>query len=327
MRRTVGALCVTVLTAWSSRAAAQSVDSLTKLLRSRDVHIRGDAVARLAMLDTPALPAATRTAIISLLEHEALGDVANAGTMPLSENDESWGDEISNLTDLVIRLHDARALRGVALIGMQTSKAAQEFLAGFGPRAMPFLDESWSRYPDTRHDVDITWGIMLAPGHPAVDAPTRAAIASRLLARDDTIPLGLSYAAREGSLPSLVPLLDSLATTVNVFDADELRSASKELTPKYAQRSSIQRVQDLQFWLDGVCTTSRTTMLAYCAASKRELTASTQQLDRHGDSRAATSLRAFIAATSQEVRRGSLSPIAAMLFVTSAERVIDKLRP
>jgi len=180
IRRLVAAwrcCALVVLTVWSSAARAQSVDSLTKLLRSRDVHVRGDAVVRLTNVNTADLPAATRTAIISLLEHEALGDVANADTMPLSENDETWGGEIDDLTNLVMRMRDPPALRGVALLGMQTSKAAQEFVADFGPRAMPVLDEAWTRRPDMRPDVDITWGLMLGPGHPAVVAGSLARLA------------------------------------------------------------------------------------------------------------------------------------------------------
>jgi hypothetical protein len=310
-------------TMWASIAAAQSVDSLTKLLASRDVHVRGDAAARLAMLDTAALPPKTRAAIISLLEHEAVGDVANADTMPLSEDDESWGGEIVDLTDLTIRIGDARGIRGVALLGIQTSRAAQEFIARFGPRSIPALDEAWAKNPDMRHDVDITWGIMMAPGHPAVDSATRRVIAARLLAPADTFPMGLSFAATAGKLYSLVPLLDSLALTLtDSFDVGDLRSASKQLSPVYAQHSRTERIHDLQFWLSAVCTHPQAPLRQYCLAEARQLADAIKQVELRDSAAAANILRSFISETAAEAAHRTIPPLAAMLFVGSARRAI-----
>lgn len=85
--------------ATSTQLRAQSVDSLTSLLASTDILVRGDAVEALARVPVSAVPSATRDALIALLEREATETQARDPQLT-SEEDEAWGEYIIGLADL-----------------------------------------------------------------------------------------------------------------------------------------------------------------------------------------------------------------------------------
>lgn len=189
-----------------SPAPAQAVDSLTAALGSISLAVRSDAVTGLTLLPLTAVPSGTRDALIALLEREATG-AQPADTVQRSEGDETWGEYIIDLADLVRTFGDVRSLRGLAMLGIETSRVAKEFVASFGSQALPALDDAWATKPNARPSVIATWGILVR----TADSTTRVGVLQRLLAPSDTFPIALANAAVAGNLVALVPFLDSLA--------------------------------------------------------------------------------------------------------------------
>jgi len=123
-------------------AAAQNVDSLVGVLASPSVYARAQAVARLNLVPLQALPAGAREAMIRLLEREATGQVTYGETT--GPDDETYAEYVVDLARGVLRLRDPSAVRGIAFLGIETSRAAQEFIAARGAAAIPVLDEVWA---------------------------------------------------------------------------------------------------------------------------------------------------------------------------------------
>ena len=121
-----------------SPLAAQSPDSLVKQLDSPDWRVRADAAVRLYDVPVAELPADAASKIVALLEREAL----TSDTVPPAEG-ESYGEYEIDLVGVALRLNDAAALRGMALLGIQTGSDAERFVASPGAASLPFLEEGW----------------------------------------------------------------------------------------------------------------------------------------------------------------------------------------
>ena len=319
------ALGFALLTASSATTAfAQSIDELTTLLSSRVVAVRGGAVIQLAGRPIASIPAATRTMLIQLFEAEATK--ANVAFDSIAgENDESWGEYTANLSDLVLQFNDPRALRGMAYLGIQTSRNAQDFVAGLRAQAIPVLDEAWANNPMGRGAIVETWGALLAPSN-GLDSASRASVMNRLLAPIDTFPISLTFAATHGQLIALVPLFDSLAkTTPDPSLADAFRFARRGLQPQFVAQPLSSRLADLGQWLAGVCTQPPVARVGYCTAAKTTLTTAESLVQSTVYAGARGALTRLVNLTAENRRAGILSSLQATMIVADANRISASL--
>lgn len=170
-------------------------------LASPRVGVRSNAVAQLNMVPVSATPSSARDALIALLKREA-----TAPLKPETENAENYHEYIFGLVDAVIRLDDARGLRGVALLGIETSRAAQEFVVRQGPAALAALDEAWTK-PAVRPDVIATWGLLLASAPPWLSSDARYRILQRIAAAATEEPIAIASVERDDGVVALMPFL------------------------------------------------------------------------------------------------------------------------
>jgi len=311
-------------------ASAQSVDSLTAALASTDVLARGSAVEALSQMPVTAIPFATRDALIALLEREATG-AQPVDSVRANEADEAWGEYIIGLADLVRTLGDSRALRGLALLGIQTSRATQEFVAGFGAQALPQLDEAWTTKPDARPSVVTTWALIAN----TADSTTRIAVLHRLFAPDDTFPIALADAAVAGKLVVMVPFLDSLGQSDTVLPIAQgaASEAAEKLRPAFTALSADQLLAQYNAILDGICLNSTGALNGYCESSTNGLDNSTKHLLKDSGShvhqgaadQARQEIQTVIDRTLNAVANEVLTPAQGILLVSGLRQVIARI--
>ena len=214
-RRTarLGALLLIASGLGAAAAGAQATvaDSLAGVLASPDIHARAVAVARLDALPTAELTFAARTALVSLLDAEATHTVAPDPNQ-IPDEDETYEEYIIDLTSVVLKLHDPAALRGLTLVGIQTSEDVQRYIASSGAGSLPALDDAWQANPDDRPTIVTTWAFMLGTAAPdALGAQDRQRVLASIFAATDSFPIAVAGAARTASLTALEPVLAELA--------------------------------------------------------------------------------------------------------------------
>src|SRR5206468_3544827 len=177
---------------------------------SSSFRTRAAGVAMLNAVPVADLRTEGSSALISLLEREATGQVAyNEVT---ADGDESWSEYIGDLSFAVLRLNDPRSLRGLALLGIETGRDAQEYVASLGAAALPALDEAWQLKATVRPDVIITWGSLLAvTGTNALSASDRTVVLSHVGTALSDYGVAVATAARRGSIVVLAPALLRIA--------------------------------------------------------------------------------------------------------------------
>ncbi|PYP93972.1 MAG: hypothetical protein DMD34_10225, partial [Gemmatimonadetes bacterium] len=121
---------------------------------------------------------------------------------------------IIDLTRTVVRFHDPTSVRGLSLIGIQTSRAAQEFVAGLGSQSLAALDEAWTTKRSARPSVLVTLGRMVAQQQMnGLSESDRQGVLKRIWAGVDSFPIALATAARAASFFVLVPVLRHIASS------------------------------------------------------------------------------------------------------------------
>lgn len=319
-------LCASVPT----NSAAQSVDSLTVALASTTVATRGNAVAALARMSLSAIPSATRDALIDLLEREATGQ-ETVDPRPHSEADESWSEYIMDLSDLVRTLGDVRSLRGLALLGIQTSRVNQEFVAGFRAQALTPLNEAWTTKPDARPSVVTVWALIAR----SADTTTQAAVLQRLLAADDTFPIALADGAIAGNLVVLVPYLDSLAQsgTLLAIVQGAVVEAATQLRPAFVALTATQLLSGYNTILSGICLNSTGALNGYCESTTNGLDNSTKHLLNDSGShvqqgfadQARQEIQTVLDRTISAAASGVLAPIQSIVLIAGLRQVLAKI--
>lgn len=202
------ALTATALVPCAQAQEGPALERLLDDIRSPQVSVRAIAVAHLSGMPVAALSANGRGALVGLLEAEATGTAPAEDQVSDAPDDELWGEYIIDLTDLVVRMADPRALRGLSLLGIQTSRSAQEFVAHQGEAALPFLDEAWDTTPSARPSVIQTWGrILLLGDGSALSSGARNRLLERLASGAPDEPLAVASASRKAVLLPLMPIL------------------------------------------------------------------------------------------------------------------------
>lgn len=325
------ALITLLSVAFSARLESQSVDSLATQLTSADVRTRSVAISALAHVPLTSLPPSTRTTLMSLLEREANGtQVVDPRTADPA--DETWDEYIIDLTDLVVRVGDSRALRGVTMLGIETSRAAQEFVAGFGAQALAPLDQAWAKKPNARPSVITVWG-MLARNSDSLTALTAM---QRLIAPDDTFPIALASAAEAGNLVALVPFMDSLAASLasRPIVQGAVEETANALRPQFMSLSPAQLIAQYNRWLGAICLNASGAVVGYCESSangldssaKDLLNDSAKQLQLGFASGAKQELQQVIDRTVSAVKSGVLKSWQGMTIVKGLQETIARVR-
>lgn len=242
------ALLVVAATLGAAPAASQSPDSLVALLGATEWQSRHDAIARLNLLPVDALPSSFPSTAIALLEHEA------THPDPGPREGEGYGEYTLALMQSVLRLDDPRALRGMALLGMKTSRRAKEFVAKQGGAALPYLDQAWARDSFARPDVMTTWGYMLGPYGRALSPADSLVLMARLVRGAREQPLGFAWAVGIATAFETVPVLDVIAAT-NAHAIVRRRAADVSATLRRGRDAvgPTELVRRLNLWLKAVC--------------------------------------------------------------------------
>jgi hypothetical protein len=210
--RLAAAIAVTIFVLPAAASGQGTVaDSLAGVLTTTDVHQRALAVARLNALPLAELTPNARAALVELLDAEATKRVPLDAEQPTDE-DETYDEYVIDLTDAVLKLDDPAALRGLTILGIQTGRDVQRWVAARGASSLPALDAAWAADPQSRGGVITTWALMLRnTGSAALGAADRARLLGAIVGATDDLPIEVAAAARAGSLVALVPALDELS--------------------------------------------------------------------------------------------------------------------
>jgi len=288
----------------SLSAQADNPDSLVRLLTAPSLAVRADAVVRLSLIPMAQLPASARPALISLLEREATGQVAYPDTT--AAGDETWGEYIIDLTRTVVRFHDPTSVRGLSLIGIQTSRAAQEFVAGLGSQSLAALDEAWTTKRSARPSVLVTLGRMVAQQQMnGLSESDRQGVLKRIWAGVDSFPIALATAARAASFFVLVPVLRHIASS----DSDPSVGAAvgravAELQPKLDAMPPANVASGLSDWLRALCLSAQGTRSIACTSLSGSLTSARGQITANQPGPARDTLTAFAAQVDAGFQQG-----------------------
>jgi BMFP domain-containing protein YqiC len=243
-----------LLRAQALSAQSSVADSLAPSLANPDVHVRTAAVIQLNALPTSDLSPSIRHTLINLLEAEATGR-GPKNPYTTADSDETYSEYIIGLTDAVLRLRDPAALRGLVLLGAQTSGDVERFVASFGRRSLPYLDDAWRTRENARPSVIMMRALTTTVTGPnALTTAQRQRVLASLIDSVATYPTDVARAATAASLVELAPVLADVAAREESDVARNLASrAVSELEPLRAQVSVSTLLEKTSNALAGFC--------------------------------------------------------------------------
>lgn len=300
----------------SSPASSQTVDSLATLLQSPRWETRWDGVVGLQRAGASSLHAGARSTLIDLLDREATQPAAEGGPNAAGE---AYGEYLVDLVRLVTALNDQRALRGLTLVGIETSRAVQRWVAAQGAAALPHLFAAWDAVPGGRAAIAETWAIMLQTGTAGSGDPIRA----RLISGN---PMYLVFASVRAPLPEAVPMLQQLAATSprDGVRAEALAGAAV-LAPQRDARSPIAILQEVDRWLAAVCVGASGNRNGACNSMRNRIDNAVNHLE-HGQLNPAKSvLNSLADKADQSLGQGSISELERQLVAGNARYIISRL--
>src|SRR6266480_1125315 len=290
------------LASWLRPLAGQAAtpESLVTQLGSPDWIVRSDGLARLSRLPQGSLPASYRDAIVQLLEREAI----SPDTSAFGEGKgEGYGEYMIQVVDAALALEDPRTLRGMALWGTQVSSRAKEFVAEQGSAALPYLDEAWNSPYGNRHDVVMTWAIMLATYKSRMTDAEHLTVLRSVLRADS---LAVVNAASRAPLPEALPLIEGIATSPtrrSILRAAATQSAA-ELRPLRAALQPTEFMQRLSDVLRALCLGSQGARSTACASLSASLSRASVANTNNQPSPARDTLTAFAAQVDAGFQQG-----------------------
>jgi hypothetical protein len=231
--------------------SAQVADSLARGLDSSSVATRSVAVAGLAALGAPNIPASVRTRLITLLETEGTTQFATA--TDTADGDELFSGYLESLASLVVQFQDTRALRGLCLGGLDVSRDIQIFIQQNAAASFPYLEEAWTK-PLRQQGTLETWGRILGAASTSLSSSQLATIRQHVVSASTTYPIGFLWAVSLGQLADLTPVVQSLAA--NSTDSTVKNRAAAVQAPLIAAQAAMSNSELLtlsQAWVDGAC--------------------------------------------------------------------------
>lgn len=293
---------------------ARDPESLVRMLGSPDWQVRSEGAARLNLIPANQLPSNYAATIISLLEQEA------TSPRPRMEG-EGYGEYLLHVVDGVVRLRDQRSLRGLALLGIETSGAAQEYVASQGAASISVLDEAWGR--SHSDGVAETWAYMLARYAQGLSRSNRLQVVAKLIGVLRENSRAFTSAAVEAPLPEVVPLVEEIATSDSVparrQAANEALNVLRPLRDRTSPRDLLSKSSD---WLDAVCAESP--RADACQAIRADAANAQTQLETHGISGARPALDELARQARVVHDAGELSDLGYRLVVGNAEYLLTR---
>jgi len=235
---------------------------LLRALDSPDWQVRSSAIHELNDLPVANLPSGFAAKAIALFEREAVDSVPG----PKREGGEGYGEYLIELMRGVVRLRDPRSLRGMALLGIQMSRKAQEFVAEQGAASLPFLDEAW-RDENARPPVAITWAYMLTTYSARLSRNDRLEVVRRVLEAHAIDTQSFLFAVDQARLVIAIPLIEHVATAddIDIVRDDARRSATRLKSTRDSMPAAA-LVSQLSEALDALCLSARAERAAACAS-------------------------------------------------------------
>ncbi|NIR44407.1 MAG: hypothetical protein GWN99_00600 [Gemmatimonadetes bacterium] len=314
------ALAATLL-ASAMPASAQEPDSLLDKLRSPDWRMRDRALAELNFRRPNSIPPGVASEAIALLEREA--------TQPRPQVEgEGYGEYLLSLIKFVLSFEDPASLRGMALLGIETSRRVQEFVASHGSESLPYLDEAWQKgRRNLRHAVMDTWAVMLSSHPDRLSRDERLEIMHRLLDAASEHPLAFAWAADIADLVVAMPVLERIAANEQ-FEIVS-RRAQRVLTELQPRRRAQTRQAigvELSDWLAAICRDTRSGPRQETCESVDGHLARARRLVKAGDGHAAArALRTFADRVSSAREAGVLTDFEAALLTGNATYLAERL--
>jgi len=243
------------------RPSQQPAD-LLRALDSPDWQVRSSAIHELNDLPVANLPPGFAAKAIALLEREAVDSAPG----PKPEGGEGYGEYLIELMEGVVRLRDPRSLRGMALLGVQMSREAQEFVAEQGATVLPFLDEAW-RNPNARASVAVTWAYMLTTYSARLSRNDRLEVVRRVLEAHAIDTQSFLFAVDDAQLVIAIPLIEHVATRgeIDIVRDDARRSATR-LKATRDSMSPAALLSQLSEALDALCLSACAERATACAS-------------------------------------------------------------
>jgi hypothetical protein len=188
--------------------------------------------------------------MIALLEREATTPPPEA-----SAEGEGFGEYVMAVSRAVVRLQDPASLRGLALLGIQTSAKAGDFVASFGTQSLPYLDEAWSREGQDRAPIVRTWARMLGEFGGTLSDADRTQVLNRIIQSASAgEEMAFVLAAEKVPLPASLPIIEILVAEGR---NEVVRSAATDvaggLVPIRDALTPLQVQADLEEWLRATC--------------------------------------------------------------------------
>ena len=273
-------------------------ESLLSRLRAPQWQVRDDALARLRRLPTESLPAGYGDAIVALLETEA-------ATTDTSQYGEGYGEYEIGVVDAALSLRDPRTLRGMAVIGIQTSRAAQEFVAEQGSAALPYLDEAWNSPQGSKHDVVQTWALMLGAHRDNLAEVERTSIRHAILDSPGVDSLAIVWAAVTAPLTEAVPMIEGIAsTTSSAIVRNRATDALGKLRPLRAALGPTELAQKVSDVLAAICLGAQGARSSACASLSTSLSRASSATAANQPGPARDTLMAFAARVDTGFQQG-----------------------
>jgi hypothetical protein len=241
----------------ASTQGSRAIDSLAALLDSSDYRVRAEGVAGLSVVPVESIPNTVAAQLMTLLDREGSASASTAVSGQSATSDaaaEQYGEYIIALTDLVLSFKDARATRGMALIGIQTSREAQQFVAAQGASVLPLLDSVYAGSAATAPGVVKTWAYVLGQRARPLAHADSVHVVSRLLTTGPAHPVAFASAARIAGLVDAAASLEAVGSaTSDPIIRSVTHDAAAQLRVVRQQQPTAVRVHQMGFLLETLC--------------------------------------------------------------------------
>jgi hypothetical protein len=299
------------------------IAALTAALDDTDLTTRTIAVAALATIPGATLPSVTRRKLVALLEREA---VTPRVARPDDGEDGELGPYLMELVRTVVRLRDPASLRGLALLGIQTSLAAQQFVASQADSSVALLAAAERADSNSRGAVAETRGMMLGEYAARLSPGARSSVRSSLLATAAIDPMAFAHGVEYARLVEATPVLAMLAANAKTeLGRDILADAAAKLSALRDQATTVQVLDGLTESLAALCVATKAQRLQTCQSMVSTARLVFDHLREARPALARQALRTLAAAATDAVRRGIITPTEGTMIAGTATYLITRV--
>jgi hypothetical protein len=299
--------------------------ALTAALDAPDVSTRATAVAILATIPPITLPSATRVKLILLLEREA-ATAAVAETREDDGEDSETGLYLVELVRTVVRLQEPASVRGLAMLGIQTSLAAQRFVAAQGDTAVALLAQAERADTNSVGVVAETRGLMLGEYSSRLSPAARSVVRASLLATAATDPMAFAQGAEYARLIEATPVVEAHAAAATTeLGRAILADAAAKLAALRVQATTAEVLAALTTSIAAICGGATAERLHLCQWMVERARLATDHLRDARSTAAQQALRTLAAAATDAARRGIITPTEGTMIAGTATYLVTRI--